>query len=96
MSWLGAATLRSPTALVAYAWPMLLARAAADLEIQDRRLLQMIKDAHDHGIKQPEVSSESERIPARLKQVMQTGKERLKALVARKDEWSDHIQCNMI
>ena len=36
------------------AWPLLLARAASDGKVSDETLNQMLKDAHDNGVKNPQ------------------------------------------
>ena len=52
--------LTTPERLVALAWPILLARAAADKGVPDTALLRMIKDAVDHGVSAPHIASEEE------------------------------------
>ena len=46
--------------LLQIAWPLLLARAASDSQISDENLNQMLKDAHDNGVKNPERPHASE------------------------------------
>lgn len=83
--------VKSAKGLVAYAWPLLLARAAADQAVTDAALMQMIKDAHDNGVTQPEKPHAKESIPriasADLPEVVQRGRARVEQLVARKEEW---------
>lgn len=70
-------------------WPLLLARAASDSQVVDGSLNQMLKDAHDNGVSNPEVPHESEpQLLAQLAQSASTsatlrdGRRRLSALEA--------------
>lgn len=83
--------VHSAEELVTYAWPLLLARAAADAAVTDAALMRMIKDAHEHGVKQPDRPDGRESIPEGvegLTEVVQHGRTRVEQLVARKEEWS--------
>lgn len=59
----------------------------------DKQLLQMIKDAHDHGVQDmqclplDEPSTSVLIPPAKLADIMQRGKVRMAELVARENEW---------
>lgn len=72
--------------LVAYAWPLLLGRAAAHQAVTDAALMQMIKDAHDHGVKQPEKPHAQESMPSNNQELLQSGRARVQQLAARKQE----------
>ena len=52
--------LRSIEDLLQVAWPVLLARSASDVQVSDSTLKQMLKDAHDHGVANPQAAHESE------------------------------------
>ena len=56
----GTHRLTSPEGLVSFAWPCLIARAAADAAVPDGALMRMIKDAVDHGVTAPHQASEEE------------------------------------
>jgi len=77
----------SAVELVAYAWPLLLARAAGGSTADDALLFRMIKDARDHGVKQPQVAAPDERIPGALIEVVRRGRARVAQLVARREAW---------
>lgn len=79
-----------PDELLDLAWPALLARAAADDGVQDASLLQMIKDAIDHGVKSPQHPASGEGklpLPEAARQRLVQGRKRLATLVAREAEW---------
>lgn len=80
--------VHSAEQLLGHAWPLLLARAAADEAVPDPPLLRMIKDAHDHGVQRPQEPSPEESIPDGLVNIVQRGRARLARLAARTDEWS--------
>lgn len=82
----GTLEIRSAVKLVAYAWPLLLARAAGGTA-DDALLLRMIKDAHDHGAKRPQVAAPDEHIPGAISEVVRRGRTRVAQLVARRGAW---------
>ena len=53
-------SLCSPEGLCSFAWPCLLARAAAETAMPDAALMRMVKDAVDHGVAAPHKASEEE------------------------------------
>ena len=79
--------VHSSEELIAYAWPLLLARAAADPAVTDSALMRMLKDAHDHGVKQPDKPDARESIPCDLTEAVKCGRARVEQLVARRGEW---------
>lgn len=84
--------VHSAKELVTYAWPLLLARAAADAAVTEAALMRMIKDAYDYGVEQPDKPDVRACIrlmqgDAGLTQVVKRGRERVAQLVARKEEW---------
>jgi hypothetical protein len=79
--------VNSAEELVAYAWPLLLARAAADEAVTDAALMQMMKDAHDHGVQQPDKPHAEESVPCSIQNAIESGRARVKQLAARKQEW---------
>lgn len=84
--------LTSPDSLVALAWPLLLARAAADANVPDESLLRMLKDAVDYGFHAPHEPSEEEdelKTGTDIGSQVIAGRARLGALfTTRKAEWS--------
>merc|ERR1712232_1011390 len=79
--------IHSVKELVDFTWPLLLARAAADKTVTDAQLLQMLKDAHDHGVEQPHQFTQVAHRWAT--DVMRRGRARVAELEARKNEWNE-------
>jgi len=87
----GKVCFRSVEALVGFAWPPLLARAASSAAVDDGTLLQLIKDAVDHGVSAPHTPSEDEEElgAGHVGAAIIRGRGRLGELfTARKAEWS--------
>lgn len=84
------AVFHSAEQMLALVWPLLLARAAKDDSVPEGVLLQMIKDAHDHGVEQPHLAPENENLLHLSEEVtahVGQGRKRLAGLAARKHEW---------
>eukprot|EP00933_Yihiella_yeosuensis_P032551 TRINITY_DN26171_c0_g1_i1.p1 TRINITY_DN26171_c0_g1~~TRINITY_DN26171_c0_g1_i1.p1 ORF type:complete len:498 (+),score=94.96 TRINITY_DN26171_c0_g1_i1:42-1535(+) len=90
---LGNTTVNSVSDLLGMTWPLLLARAAADEDVPNGILMQMIKDAYDHGVKDPHLPSavgdeaklfKDSRASFKL---LQQGRRKLAQLVECRSEW---------
>lgn len=87
----GEGTVSCPDEVLAFTWPVLLARAAADEKVPETALFQMIKDAHDRGVTSPHrpATREGEMKLSRASQrACQQGRCRLGQLFERQSEWS--------
>eukprot|EP00929_Paragymnodinium_shiwhaense_P108847 TRINITY_DN75192_c0_g1_i1.p1 TRINITY_DN75192_c0_g1~~TRINITY_DN75192_c0_g1_i1.p1 ORF type:complete len:307 (+),score=64.00 TRINITY_DN75192_c0_g1_i1:86-1006(+) len=78
------------SALVKYVWPLLLARSSGSTAMPDATLLQMIKDAKDHGVAEVHQPSSHEKVPPSLEKDVEGGRTRLSALVGRTEDW-EHL-----
>eukprot|EP00928_Gymnodinium_smaydae_P091648 TRINITY_DN75381_c0_g1_i1.p1 TRINITY_DN75381_c0_g1~~TRINITY_DN75381_c0_g1_i1.p1 ORF type:complete len:500 (-),score=115.51 TRINITY_DN75381_c0_g1_i1:369-1868(-) len=85
-------TVHCPEELVSFAWPALLARAAADDSVPDAAILRMIRDAVDHGVQNPHEPAPGESkfsLPSAARLRLQQGRQRVARLAARESEWKD-------
>lgn len=84
------AVFHSAEQMLTLVWPLLLARAAKDDSVPEGVLLQMINDAHDHGVDKPHLAPENENhlhLSEEVTAHVSRGRKRLAELAARKHEW---------
>jgi len=83
-------TVNSPDDLLGFAWPALLARAAADASVPDAALLRMIKDAFDYGVQRPDQPAPGESrlvLAPAARRSLQQGRLRIAGLFSCEADW---------
>lgn len=88
----GEGAVHCPVELLEIVWPALIARAAGDEKVPDKVLMQMIKDAVDHGLAEPcvaggAISNIKMMLKLALQKHLMRGEQRVVALISRQEEW---------